>query len=57
MQGMKFLNNLSHNIRLLMRRPPDVQSWGDSRSLPFTEGQAVVSPGAIAPAATRNSIT
>ena len=54
---MRLFNNFSRNMRLLMRRPPDVQSWGDSRALPFTEGQAVVGPGAIAPAANRNTIT
>ena len=51
------LTNLNHNVRLMMRRPPDVQSWGDARALPFTEGQAVVAPGAIAPAANRNHMT
>ena len=37
-------------IRKLLIRRSDLTVWGDSRSLPFTEGQAVVGSGLIGPA-------
>lgn len=33
------------------RRLSEIQKWGDPRSKPFTEGQAVIAPGQIGPAA------
>ena len=36
-------------LRKRLTRRSDVTVWGDSRSLPFTEGQAVVGPGLIGP--------
>lgn len=37
-------------LRSRFTRRSDVTVWGDSRSLPFTEGQAVVGAGLIGPA-------
>ena len=30
-------------------RRQEMQAWGDARSMPFTEGQAVLAPGHIGP--------
>jgi hypothetical protein len=34
-----------------MGRRTDIEQWGDARSKPFTEGQAVLNSGQIGPAA------
>lgn len=42
--------NMLRRLRTRINRRSHVTVWGDSRSLPFTEGQAVVGAGLIGPA-------
>ena len=43
--------------RRVRRRVLSSGLWRDSRALPYTEGQAVVAPGAIGPALVRRGAT
>ena len=46
------MSNLSSGLHRFVRgltRNGDITVWGDARSMPYTEGQAVVGPGQVGP--------